>query len=80
MSQKDVSLQPRAGFSPKACGSNLLSNQEPGVEVARQRFIKAYLRRPVLEQVELGDHQPASLSEALDQAECMLGSIKSVAA
>ena len=80
MSQQDVSLRPRAGFSPKACGSNLLSNQEPCVEVTRQRFIKAYLRRPVLEQVELGDHQPASLAEALDQAECMLGSIKSVAA
>jgi hypothetical protein len=80
MSQKDVSLRPRAGFIPKACGSGLLSNQEPGVEAARQRFIKAYLRRPVLEQAELSAHQPASLAEALERAECMLASIESVAA
>ena len=80
MSQKDVSLRPRVGFNPKACGSVLMSNKEPGVELARQRFIKAYLRRPVLEQVELGDRQPASLAEAIEQAECMLASVESVAA
>lgn len=80
MSKRELTLRPRAGFSSKASGSSLLPNQEPGVEVARQRFIKAYLRRPLLEQVELGEHQPASLAEALDRAECMLGSIKSVAA
>lgn len=80
MSQKNPSLRPRAGFNPEACGSSMMSNVEPGVEVARQRFIKAYLRRPVLEQVELGDHQPSSLAEALERAECMLASIESVAA
>ena len=80
MSQKDVSLHPRAGLSPNACGSPLSLSEEPGVEVARQRLIKAYLRRPVLEQVELGDQQPASLAEALERAECLLASIESVAA
>lgn len=80
MKQKCISLQPRAGFNPEAVGHDSSANLESRVERARQKFIKAYLRGPVLDQVQFGAHQPPSLAEALDRAEHILDSVDCLAA